>query len=425
MLIASEHPDAEHDPSFPSLRINTGGAAIETKSAYIHCTVDAESGQDDISGAEAKIKGRGNSTWEQPKKPYTLKFGEKTSLFGIGPSKSWVLLADYLDKSMLRNRMSQSVAETLGVEPLSSQHVNLYLNGEYAGVYLLIEKIGLKNDEGFVLEMDSHAASEGTEGVDYFSVNGKDYGIKEPNCTPEQVAGIKKFMEDVWDAIDSGKWQRVTEFLDAESFAATYIVEELFHDADVNLSSFYFHMGRDGRLCSGPIWDFDLCAGNYNTMRSDDPDCMYVAETSGWYSSLLEYGEFLDLVSETLREKEQDIRSAISGTISYALQHDGDFMRNFERWKTLGRNVDMNPPALMALDTWQEHVKLLDIWLEKSLKSLLREYCGTARSRLISCPDGLSDSESVEIIIYDQYIQSFGKTAIAAGKHPVPSRTRQ
>ncbi len=377
-LITSEHPEPEHDESFPCLSIDTGGVAIETKDAYIRCTVDAESGQEDISHAEAGIKGRGNSTWDQPKKPYAVKFSEETSLFGNGPSKTWVLLADYLDKSMLRNRMSQSVAETLGVDSLSSQYVSLYLNGEYMGLYLLIEKIGLDDadESGFILEMDSHAASEGTEGIEYFSVNGKDYGIKDLDCTPERTAEIKGFIEAVWYAIDSGEWSRVQEMLDPESFAATYIVEELFHDADVNLSSFYFHLGEDGRLCSGPIWDFDLCAGNYNTMHANDPEFMYVARMNDWYSSLLEYDEFRALVSEMLKDKEQYIRSAINETVAFAIQHDGDFLKNYGKWSTLDRHVNMNPLALMALDTWKEHVDLLAAWLERSLESMLKEYCG-------------------------------------------------
>ncbi|MBO4568411.1 MAG: CotH kinase family protein, partial [Candidatus Methanomethylophilaceae archaeon] len=221
----------------------------------------------------------------------------------------------------------------------------------------------------------SHASAEGEEGVDYFTVNGRDYTVKDPSCTLEQVEMIRLFMVEVWDAIGSGDWGRVQEVLDAESFASTYVVEELFHDVDVDLTSFYLHRGADERLYSGPIWDFDLCAGNYNTLSSNDPGRLYAAWKSVWYSSLFEYEEFPDMVSELLSEKEGLIRQALDHGANYISQHDSDFMRNYEKWDTLDKHVDMNPFMLLALDTWQEHFDYTMSWLFRSLDTLVREYC--------------------------------------------------
>jgi hypothetical protein len=166
----------------------------------------------------------------------------------------------------------------------------------------------------------------------------------------------------------------VEEIVDTDSFVSTYLVEELFHDVDVDLSSFYFHRGSDGKLRSGPVWDFDLCAGNYNTVSSNDPGRLYAAERSSWYSSLLGYGEFRAMVSERLAETFDEIGRTLDGCLRFADEHRSDFLRNYERWDILGKHTAMNPPALMALDSWQEQVDFASSWLHRSLDTMAREY---------------------------------------------------
>ncbi len=392
VLGTHDSPGYGGEDKLPDMHIDTNGAETIDKDAYVPCTVSVDSSEDSFTDASAGIKGRGNSTWGQPKKPYTLRFDQKTDLFGNGYAKTWVLLANYLDKSMIRNYLSFSAAEALELDyTTSTQFVNLYLNGEYLGVYLVAEKIQIGKDRvdigvpddfpeneenfSFILEMDSHAAESGEEGIDYFTLNGRYYVIKDPDCTPMQVEMIKRFTAGVWEAVGSGDWEKVCECLDADSFASTYIVEELFHDADVDLTSFYLHRGPDNKLRSGPVWDFDLCAGNYNTSSVNDPDKLYASWKSIWYSSLFGYKEFRDLVSDKLAEKESAIRAALENGWDYVNRHGGDFARNYERWNTLDKQVPMNPFVLMTLDTWQEHAEHTMSWLYRSLDTLMREYC--------------------------------------------------
>ncbi len=384
-----EFGDHDDESSLPCMYIDIPGKEAVSKDAYVSCRITVDSEDCSLSDADAGIKGRGNSTWGLPKKPYNIKFDKKTDLFEIGSAKTWVLLANYLDKSMVRNFLSYTVAEALGSEyTTATQFVNLFINGEYQGLYLLTEKIQIgeervdiaesddeDNNFSFIVEMDSHAFKDGAEGVDYFSVNGRDYSIKDPDCTPEQVGMVKAFMEEAWDAIGSGDWRRVDGILNVDSFVSTYIVEELFHDADVDLTSFYLFRGPDEKLHSGPIWDFDLCAGNYNATRANDPDRLYAAEKSIWYSSLLRYDEFRGMVSDKLSESKTMITQALDRGLQYLDMNEGDFVRNFERWPILDRHVTMNPFTLMLLDTWQEHVDYTVSWLNRSLDTLLREYC--------------------------------------------------
>jgi len=382
VLASVDHQEDDGDERFPSLYVDAFGSDVTSRDDYLPCSITVDSKSYSITGAEAGIKGRGNSTWEQPKKPYTVKFEEKTDFFGNGPAKTWVLLANHLDRSLIHNYLAFEVAKVVGAEyTTSTQFVNLFLNGEYMGLYLVVEKIQIGKervdigDSGFIIELDSHAAAEGEEGIDYFTIDGRDYSVADPDCTPEQVEEIRQFMAMVWDAVGSGDWERVQEVLDVRSFASTYVVGEPFHDVDVDLTSFYFHKGDDGKLHSGPIWDFDLCAGNYNTQSSNDPDRLYAAWKSIWYSSLLEYEEFRILVSETVSENEDSIRSALGQGFEYANRHGGEFVRNFEKWDTLHKHVDMNPFMLMAFGTWQDHVDYTESWLRKSFDAILGEYC--------------------------------------------------
>ena len=206
MLLSSDRESDIGEAGFPYVSIDTVEDDAITKDAYVPCRISVVSESHPLSDADAVIKGHGNSTWHQPKKPYNIKFDERTDLFGNGPAKTWVLIANYLDPSMIRNYMSYSVAEALGVEYTTTvQFANLVLNGEYQGLYLVTEKIQIGEnrvdirdpEDGvcFIVELDKHAESEGAEGTDYFVADGKAYSIKDPDCTPDQVESIKAFME--------------------------------------------------------------------------------------------------------------------------------------------------------------------------------------------------------------------------------------
>lgn len=96
----------------------------------------------DYSGNFKELHGRGNSTWTQEKKPYTLTFSEDTDLLGMGAGKGWVLLANSFDESGLRNKLVFDAAKDMGVKfAVDSEYVDLYINDEYLGLYLLAERV--------------------------------------------------------------------------------------------------------------------------------------------------------------------------------------------------------------------------------------------------------------------------------------------
>ena len=129
--------ECEENREIPRIDINTYGAKIESKEEYVDCSVSISGTE--IVGYSAGIRGRGNSTWELPKKPYRIKFEEKVSLFGEAKNKSWVLLALYYDYSAVKDKLAFAMADAIGTDVFvpSYHYVELYLNGKYQGLYLL------------------------------------------------------------------------------------------------------------------------------------------------------------------------------------------------------------------------------------------------------------------------------------------------
>ena len=162
----------------PVVYINTeGGQAITSKEYYINADLIIQgnemynSGTTTLYNGLTEIRGRGNSTWAQPKKPYRLKLDKKTDLFGMGKSKHWVLLANYLDESLQRNTLAYNLSGAMGMEQMSTVFVDVVLNGDFVGNYQLCENIVVDDTrvdifdwEGFA--EDSAAVIAEAEGLD-------------------------------------------------------------------------------------------------------------------------------------------------------------------------------------------------------------------------------------------------------------------
>ena len=147
----------------PVVYIDTeGGQEITSKEKYIDATLRVQ-GNDQYSNSKnlydgvTEIRGRGNSTWSQPKKPYRLKLDKKTDMFGMGKSKHWVLLANYLDESLLRNTLAYDMSGEMGMEHLSTVWVDVIMNGEYVGNYQFCENIRVDDTRVDIFDWESYA----------------------------------------------------------------------------------------------------------------------------------------------------------------------------------------------------------------------------------------------------------------------------
>ena len=214
-----------------------------------------------------QIRGRGNSTWVSfPKKPYKIKLDKSTDLFGFGKSKHWVLLANYLDESMVRNYLAHFVSEKIGLPTMQSVFVELILNGEHVGVYQLCEQIKVDKDRvpitsweniaediakavyksGEISEKQSDAledalvsdlawSSSGT-----FKFEGREYSVKDYITLPSLTGGLLIEMSREFDERARYMTTRGTpilfkdpEYLDTNSELWSYGVDyvQAFEDA--------------------------------------------------------------------------------------------------------------------------------------------------------------------------------------------------
>ncbi len=382
----------------PVFSINTANnAPINSKEEYVDCLVTVNNaGEYNFENKEAQIRGRGNSTWGYPKKPYKLKFSSKTKLFGNAKAKTWTLIANYIDDSMMRNYLAYNVAQEFDDlnYTTSTKYVDVYINGEYNGVYLVCEQVEVNDNRvaisedytdvntGYLIEMDAWASSEGVEGIDYFVCEGKNFTIKSPEVEPdkmgEYIAYIKEYLTQCFQALDSNDYDLVTQYIDVNSFADSYLLNELFKNRDVDYSSFYMYKDKDAKLCSGPVWDYDQSAGNSsNVAIANDSNSLYVKDGI-FYSKLLKYTEFKQIVSTKLAKYHDEIVETIISEIDYVLTHyKNSFERNFLTWDTLGHWVPLKSPELTQIDTWVGQVEFLREWLLSSLDYLSTVYNDT------------------------------------------------
>ena len=318
-------PEAPANTSavLPIMYVNTeNGAPVLSKDEYVVGTLSVVGGMQDSSSSSSssiqdqpmKIKGRGNSTWQYPKKPYKIKFDSKIPMFGEAPDKEWVLLANYLDKSLLRNDIAFYMGGISNLEYTSCSHfVQLYLNGEYCGIYQLSEQLKIAKsrvnvgDDGFLLEIDAKADPEDiTFNVPHIEMP---INIKEPDVevgdasysyVTEYLRKVDEvlFCENFMDTING-----YSRYLDVESFIDWYLINEITKNADaIFYTSCYMHLARNGKLKMGPLWDFDLGFGGYclDEPAADicnDPEGFWVANVP-WYNRLFQDPNFVKRLKE-------------------------------------------------------------------------------------------------------------------------------
>ncbi len=380
--------------TFPFIYIETeNNMDIVSKEEYISCSVSTSNTLQKyiLQNESAKIKGRGNSTWTFPKKPYKLKFNSKIDLLGNGKAKTWTLIANYCDKSLTRNLMAYEIARAIGLEnTTSADPVNLIVNGVYYGVYLLCEqveigktRVNIESDlsdinTGYLIEMDARAPEEGIENIDYFSIDGINYAVKDPETDDDDFSFqhmnfIKNYVTQSFNSL-SADYETVSNNIDVESFAKCYIVHEMFNCIDVGFSSFYMYKIKGGKLYAGPVWDFDISSGNCNYIKNgNNNNYLYAKESNIWYKKLLQFDEFKSLVSEILMEYKDTIKSKIEEVVNYQLEYKDNNNANFKVWHIMGIYVWPNPKEIVKINNFVGQINYLENWVKLKL-SYMEDY---------------------------------------------------
>ena len=369
------------------------GADVESKTEYIFGTMSAFNSDSEhfLENLDIEIRGRGNYSWTSlAKKSYKLKLSEKQSLMGLGKgkSKNWVLLANMCDQSMLRNYLSLHLAGSMPNIAWSPDctSVELYLNGEYRGVYLLCEEIDANKNKVNVQEDLTGAGSTDIDFLIELSANPKTpsfyaadrkYQIHSDLSSDsaeaaEQKNYIHKYVKNAWTAVKSGDEQAIAELIDIDSMVDAYLVEEITKNLDCGYDSFYLYRNKGGKLTFGPVWDFDNSLGNANE-GTERYQYLYAAyneinQNNPWFYTIMNQQWFRQRVLERWDEI-ANIRSKLSSTVINAAEAGyNSFCRNFEAWDLFGKSWNRETEQITSLKNYKEHYEFLASWIDLRLE---------------------------------------------------------
>lgn len=266
------------------------------------------------------IKGRGNSTWDFPKKPYNLKLDKKATILGMAKHKRWCLLANWMDRTMMRNAVALEIARQmpgLSYTP-HGEFVELFVNGCFQGNYFLCEHVKVDEKRLNINELDEDATSgRGITGGYLFEIDSHfdelfrfystkanlPWQLKDPDeVNGSQFEYAKEYVAEIEDALyDYVRFERrdFARLMDLESFVDYWLVQELTQNEELKEpNSVFLHKDIDeengtyARLTAGPVWDFDY--GTFNPDLSQQ----FSAVNEIYYARLFQDREFRNLVKQ-------------------------------------------------------------------------------------------------------------------------------
>jgi len=354
--------------NLPTIIINTDGKApVTSKTDYVNAklTILSSTPSDVMKDVVTGIRLRGNSTLGMPKKPYRIKLDKKANLFGLkAKAKSWVLLANYADKTLMRNALAFKISELAGLEFTPSvKFVDMYLNSAFLGNYMVTDQIQegqgrVEIDEipqnptdeektgGYLLEIDGFASGEPY----WFTTNhGLPITIKYPDETLDnpKYQYIKNFVNSFEGRLFSAEFKDPVAgyrpMVDTTSLINWYICCELTGNPDSFWSTFIYKQRSIDKLFFGPLWDYDIAFNNDNRL-GDAINKLMRQEAHAprtWIEQLWKDDWFRLAVEQRWKELvasdiEQTLINYIDETVTLL---DRSQQQNFFQWRILGTLV--------------------------------------------------------------------------------------
>lgn len=339
----------------------------EKKETWVGATITIKSADNIkfiLPDTATSIRGRGNSTWRYVKKPFALKLDKKTSIMGMPKHKRWVLLANFLDNSFIKNSMAFWLSETLEMDyTVRGDFVDLVVNGEYQGMYWLGEQI--KVDENrvdidekhdYLLELDTYF----DEAWKFHSSKNFPYMVKnDDDMTQQKLDALRNRINDIEAELDTGNLSHI----DLTSWAKAYLIQKIMGNVEIgHPKSFYvIYSSSEDKLKAGPAWDFDWSAlsnlGSYANVPVED--CVY-------YPLLFESDEFKaelarvwNAYKATINDNLQDALDGYVDQLVFASQLDIEkwgLMKNRPTGNTY-RHTSSDYPLLDSYDSYIQQLK--------------------------------------------------------------------
>ena len=367
--------------NLPTVVINTEGAqdiVSKTEEIPSNVYIISEDGTNLLATSETGVRGRGNASWSFPKKPYRLKFAEKQSPLGApAKAKKWTLINNYGDKTLMRNILTFEVSRRIGMAytPFCTP-VDVILNGEYQGCYQLCDQVEVATGrvpakKGYLIEIDAYA--DGEE-VYFYSPKWQPVTVKYPDddeITDEQRAFIEDYFSQMEAAVFATNYtdpdNGYRRYMDLDSFLQDFIIGEFCGNTDTYWSVYMYKDGSDGKLFTGPAWDYDLAFENDNRTYPINSLKDFIYAKAGSVAS----DATRDMVNRIVKQDtgararlEQlwdeykvslaDLNDYVDETA--ALLGESQEL-NFKRWPILNQKVHQNPRALGTYEAEVNAVK--------------------------------------------------------------------
>jgi hypothetical protein len=375
------------------------------------------------------IELRGASSQElYPKKSYGFETRTEddqnldVSLLGMPKDNDWVLYAPYGDKSLIRNVLTYHIGRQMGRYASRTRFCELVLDGQYQGVYVLMEKIKRGKDRvdiskldpeeltgdditgGYIIKIDKGAGNDNESGwkSQYTSSSNKEITFryeypKSDEIVIEQKGYIIDFMKAFEAAMRSDQFadpvNGYAKYIDVPSFVDYMIVTEVCKNVDGYRLSFFMHKDKDskgGKLHAGPIWDYNLAYGNANYCEGGSiiglaSDFNRICPEDGfalpfWWEKLRTDRVYMELLAErwqTLRQSLLKTDALMTQIDTYTQQLSEAQARNFTRWPILGTYVW---PNFYIGQSYADEVDFLKTWLTNRLDWLDGEFSKTVTS---------------------------------------------
>ena len=391
-LPAKEPTELKQLSDVPTLYINTvDGNSITSKTIYKYATMYEVTANDTTMYDSLQIRGRGNSTWGLAKKPYRLKFNSKEKFLGKGhaKAKSWVLMANHADKTMLRNSVAAYIGEQLGMPFCpGSRFVDLVINDKYLGTYQITDHVDIKKKRVDIVEQEEAATDTSNitggylleadgfydEEYKFMTNHNVPIMVKSPDSdiiNRTQKTYIRNYIQDIENALfckdftDAEKGYR--PMVDSLTLASWYIGTEFTGNVDGLYSVYLYKDADDPLLYFGPMWDFDIAFDNCNRTGSVVDKLMVNAGfgtnvIKPWIEQMWKDPWFVNLISKKWQQarKHGIVENTNAYIDSMATVIDQTQQLNYNKYSLYTRYYN----ELVLFSTYQEGVDYLKDYIE-------------------------------------------------------------
>ena len=404
---------AEH---IPALSIHLTDGTIENINADKEisktglATLITENKTVNYAGSIQSIHGRGNSTWDQAKKSYSLALPVEADLLGMGAGKEWVLLSNSFDESGLRNKLVYDTAKAIGVTfAVDAEYVDLYIDNVYYGLYLLAKKIYVGNNHVDITNLEEKTKSINPYPLSFYQsfeeehngkmIRGYDIAENPKNITGGYLVQIEHheeklaareslfrtdslsfsvsspkyasrqqitYLSDYFNTVESQLAKGDLSNINVDSFVKYYLIQELFANKDKNSVFFCKDSDEvDSQVYACSIWDFDLSIGNGWLVSNVNPSVLY-RNTDNWFEYLYDNPIFQSRLKEMYASV---IKSDLDTLLYHRLEEyrntvSSSFAMDKRRWRKANNGYTVSDTDKTDSSTWgrqsQHHFDTLD-----------------------------------------------------------------